>query len=128
MTASARMAEITAGTGIHRRDELKARGKGRLARGARDVDAAGLERLPQHFQHPSVPLRQLVEEKHTVMGERDLPRAWITASTDQSHRGCRVVRRAQRPPPPVLEPEASGQRVHGRRFERLLLDRKSTRL
>src|SRR5438046_5228282 len=57
--SAARVSEIAARAWIHRRDKLKARREARLARCARDVDAAGLERLAQNLEDTAVPFGQL---------------------------------------------------------------------
>ena len=57
--------------------------------GARHRDAAGLDRLAQGFQGGALELRQLVEEQHAEMGERNLARLGAHAAADQ--------RRAARP-------------------------------
>ena len=94
--AATRSPSVAARTRIHRRDELELRRKLRLARRARDRDAARFERLAQHLEHVAVELRQLVEEQHAVMRERDLARPRIAAAADQRHRRRGVVRRAKR--------------------------------
>ena len=81
--AAAAVAAMPAGTGVHRRDQLEARRELRLARGARDRHAPGFERLAQHLEHVAVELRQLVEEQHAVVRERDLARARQRAAADQ---------------------------------------------
>src|SRR6185312_12834589 len=53
----AAMAAIAARAGIHRRDELEARGKVRLPRRPRDGDAARLQRLAQDLEHGTAELR-----------------------------------------------------------------------
>ena len=113
---AAGVAEIAARAGIHRRDELEPRRKRRLARRARDVDAARFERLAQHFEHPAIPLRQLVEEQHAVMRERDLAGPRIAAAADQRDRGGRVVRRAKRAPPPVVGTKSGRSAIAARRI------------
>src|SRR5450759_5706207 len=100
---AAEVAEIAAGAGVHRRDQLEARGEFRLARGARNRHAPGLERLAQHLQHFALELRQLVQEQHAMMGERNLAGTRIAAAADQGHAGSGVVRRAKRPATELLD-------------------------
>jgi hypothetical protein len=45
-----RAAEVAAGAGVHRRDELEAGREFGPSRGARDGDGAGLQRLAQRFE------------------------------------------------------------------------------
>src|SRR5215472_12716935 len=82
------------------------------------MDAAGLERLPKNLEYAAVPLRQLVEEEHAVMSERNLAGARVAAAAHERDRRSRVVRRAQRTSTPILETEAPDERVHCSRFER----------
>jgi len=49
--------EVAARAGVHRRDELKARGEFGLAGGARHQYPARLERLAQHLEHAPVVAR-----------------------------------------------------------------------
>ena len=66
--------------------------------GARDRDLAGFERLAQRVEHLRGEFRQLVEEQHAVMRERNFARPRAQAAADQSrHRGG-MMRRAERPP------------------------------
>ena len=122
--SAAGVAQIAAWAGIHRRDELEAGRKRRLARRARDMDAARFDRLAQHFEHPAVPFRQLVEEQHAVMGQRDFAGPRIAAAADQRDRGGRVVRRAKRASPPIVGTKAAGQRLQRGGFQRLVLGKR----
>ena len=120
--AAVGVAEITAGAGIHRRDQLEARREIRLARGARDGDAPGLERLAQHLEHAALELRQLVQEQHAVVRERNLARPRIAAAAHQRHAGGGVMRRAERAPLPARTSKpAAADRLDRRGLERLLL-------
>jgi hypothetical protein len=114
------MTKIAARTRVHRGDELKARGKVDLTRGARDRHPPRLQRLAQHLQHAAVELGQLVEEKHPAVRERDFPGARLAAAADERGARRRMVRRAERPPPPVVHPEAAARkRSHRGRVQRL---------
>src|SRR5262249_34848416 len=106
--ATGAIAAMPARAGIHGGDKLEARRELRLVRGARNRNSAGLERLSQRFQHVAVELRQLVEEQHTVMRERDFARARQGAAADQSGSRGAVVRRPKWPlaPPDRLEAAA----------------------
>jgi hypothetical protein len=66
-----RMAEITAGAGVHRRHQLEARRKSGPPRRARNGDVAGFQRLAQRLEHAAVEFRQFVEKQHTVVRQRD---------------------------------------------------------
>ena len=52
-----RIVQIAAAARVHRRDQLEARGVGDMVVGARDGNAADLERLAQQFEHAAVELR-----------------------------------------------------------------------
>ena len=116
-TFAARMAEVAAGAGIHRRNELKSCRKGRLARGPRDMNFPRLERLAQHLEHLAIPLGELVEKQYSVMRQRDLARPRIASAADERDRRRRVMRRPIGTTPPVLVAKASGQRLYGGRLE-----------
>ena len=66
--------------------------------GARDRDLAGLERLAQRVERLRLEFRQLVEEQHAVMGERDFARPRVQAAADQRRHAGGVMRCAERPP------------------------------
>ena len=85
-------------TGVHGRDELHARRKIGLLRGARNRDGLALERLAEDLEHAPVELGQLVQEQDPVMGKRDLTRPGLAATAHQDHGGGRVMGRAKRPP------------------------------
>ena len=61
--SAARVAASSARAEIHRRHQLEARGKDRLASDARNRHDAVLERLPQGFEHRPLELGQLVEQQ-----------------------------------------------------------------
>ena len=58
-------------------------GESARALGPRDLDAAGFERLAQALEDVPVELRQLIEEEHAVVGERDLSRSRDRAAADE---------------------------------------------
>ena len=81
------------------RDQHEAGRVGDTARGARDRDLARqtFQRLAQHFDQPLAELRQLVEEEHAAMGQRDLARPGPLSSAHQPGVTDGVVGRAKRP-------------------------------
>src|SRR5207248_8133306 len=94
--AAAAIAAVAARAGVHGGDELKACRELHLPRRARDRHAPGLERLAQRLEHVAVELRQLVEEKYSVMRERNFARSRQIAAADHGGRRRAVVRRAER--------------------------------
>ena len=56
------MAGIATGTGVHRRDQLKARREFRPPACTRHADMPGFQRLTQGFEHPPVKLGELVKK------------------------------------------------------------------
>ena len=94
------VSEVAARAGVHGRHELEARGKLRLAGGPHDRDPARFERFAQHVEDGPAELRQLVEEQHPVVGERDLARPGRDPASHQPDRRGRVVRRPEGPLPP----------------------------
>ena len=95
------MAEIAARAGIHRCYELELGGELNLPRGARHADAAGFERLPQHFQHVAIELGRFVEKEDAMHGHGDFTRPGIAATADECDTGRCVMRRAKGPALPV---------------------------
>ena len=60
-------AQITAGAGVHGRDQLKAGREFSPTRGAGDGDAARLQRFAQGFERCTRKLGQFVQKQHAVM-------------------------------------------------------------
>src|SRR4029077_8072456 len=91
-----------------------------LPGGARDGDAAGLERLAQSFQRCALELTQLIQKQNAVVGEGNFARCRLGAAADERGGRARVMRRAERALAPVLFAKALGARRgnHGG-FERL---------
>src|SRR5712691_8518967 len=104
---TAEMSQVSAGTGVHCADQLESRGILGLARGARNGDAAGLERFAQRFEHLPVELRQLVQKQHAVVRQRYFAGARIAASADQRDAGSRVVGSAERALFPVFKAKSA---------------------
>src|SRR2546421_496133 len=80
---AAEMPQIAARAGVHRADQLKSRRILGLARGARNRDPAGLERLAQGFEHLAVEFRQLVQKQNAVVRERYFAGTRGAAPADQ---------------------------------------------
>jgi hypothetical protein len=107
--------------GIHRRDEHDVGGKGDRADHPGDCDAALLERLAQHLEDVLAELRQLVEEQHAVMGERDFAGSWDTAAADQPGVADRMVRGPERTGGDQRAPvHQADDAVHARCLQRLV--------
>ena len=122
--ARACVAEIATGTRVHGGDELKPRRQLQSRRRARDRDGAGLERLAQRLEHAPIELRQLIEEQHAVMRQRDFARANLRATADDGLRRGRMMRRAKRPPHAAARIQAHARR--SRRCSRLRAPRWQT--
>ena len=107
---------------VHRRHELKARGKHGPPGHTRDRDHTVLERLPQRLEHGPCELRELVEEEHTVVREARLARPrGGRAAADDCRRRRRVVRRPKRRRPRISPPPGAsvpGDRMDARHLER----------
>ena len=110
-TARTRIAGEAARARVHRADQHEARGEGHRARGARDADAAFLERLAQHFERTPAELGHLVEEQHAVVREADLAGPRNLPAADERDVRDRVVRRAER----ALAQQRRARRRAGRR-------------
>jgi hypothetical protein len=115
------LAEKAARARVHRRDELEACRETCLSCCPGNVDLPRFERLAQHFEHASIPLRWFVEEKHAVVGKRNLAGSGIAAAADQRHRRRGVMRRAIRTPAPEFRPKTGGERMYCSSLERLVL-------
>ena len=118
---AAPVAEVTAGTGIHRCNEHEAGGIGGREGGTGDRDPAVFHRLAQRLEGVLPEFRQLVEEEDPVMGEADLPRPRGMAAADQAGVGDRMVRGAKGPGPQerLLPVQQAGDGEYLRRFDGL---------
>lgn len=65
--------------------------------GPGDHHLAGLQRRAQGIERLGAELRELVEEQHAVVGERDLPRFGLQPAAGQRGHAGRMVRTAERP-------------------------------
>ena len=85
-----RIGKKSADARIHRRDQHEARGIIDRTHGARDGNVAIFQRLAHDFENVAAKLRQLVEEKHAVVGERDFARAWAPCRRrpDRHRKSC----------------------------------------
>lgn len=123
VAAVAAVPQVAAGTGVHRRDQLKAGGVVDLAVGPGDGDMAVFQGFAQHLQGMAIELGELVEEEHAAMGEGDLAGFWVAAAPHQGRRRGGVVGGAEGPLTPARGPEGVvvGDRVDGGALQRLLL-------
>jgi hypothetical protein len=81
---------FAAAAGIHRRDQHEAGRIGEPVIGAGDRDLAGLKRLTQRIEGLRLEFRQLVQEQHPVMRQRDFARARMQPRAGNGrHRGER---------------------------------------
>ena len=78
------------------------------------MNPSTLERFAKGFENPPVELRQLVKEKHSLMGKRDFSRPWHSAPPNQGRRGCRVVRRPESRQAKSIGLEMADQRQYRR--------------
>ncbi len=94
---------------------------GDAAAGAADGHDLVLDRLPQHLEDAVAELRQLVEEEHAAVAERDLARPGDAPATDQARLRDRVVGSAERPRRDErrVARQHAGHAVHLRRLQRL---------
>ncbi|MHC2672044.1 hypothetical protein ACVI1J_004207 [Bradyrhizobium diazoefficiens] len=96
--------------------------------GAGHRDLAVLQRLAQRIQHARIELRQLVEEQHALMRERDLAGLGVHAAAGERGHAGGMMRRAERAPRSQRtafdlagdggdhrSPGDSGGRIEGRR-------------
>ena len=107
------------GRGSSRRRTGSAPGNSRSARGARDRDVAGLQRLAQRFERGAREFRQLVEEQHAVVRQRDLARPRRRAAAHQRHRAGRVMRRCRSAASPSARARSGPPGWRRRRFAAL---------
>ena len=85
-TAAAGLAEITAGTGIHRCDQLEARRKSYAVAGSRNHNVPGFQGLAQDLQNLAIELRKLVQKQYTVMGQGNFPGLGLRAAVTWRNR------------------------------------------
>ena len=86
-----RIAEITAGTGVHGRDEHETTRQRNLASAARDGHLAVFQRLAHDLEGGALELRQLVEKQHAMVGQGDLAGTGNGAAAEQADVGNRVM-------------------------------------
>ena len=72
--AAGGITQVAARAGVHGGNQLEARRKTQLFRGAGNDDFAAFQWLAQHLQHLAVEFGQLIEEQHTLVGEGDFAR------------------------------------------------------
>src|SRR5207237_9823893 len=89
------VAEITARTRVHRRDEHQFTRKRDAARGARHRHLAVLERLAHHFERRAFELRQLIEKEHTIVRETHFAGIRKRAAAEQADVTDGVMRRTK---------------------------------
>jgi hypothetical protein len=116
------VAGVAAGAGIHRRHQRERGGELDGGAGARYANDAFFQRLAQGLQRAAPELRQLVEEQHAVVGERDVAGPGVAAAAHQGGIRRRVVRRTEGPvdQQPAAGAERAGNGVDGRDLERLV--------
>lgn len=116
-----RVTEVTARAGIHRSDQLKGRREGGLPRRPGNTDFAGFKRLAQHLKDAAIKLRNLVKEKHPVMGHGNFPGAGIVAAADHGDGRGGVMGAAKRGQIELYRRARPMQRVNCRHVQSLLL-------
>src|SRR5438874_10740546 len=87
-----RVVPESARTRIHRGGEHEGGREGERHRGAADSHPLIFERLAQDFENAPVEFRQLVEEEHAVVRERNFAGARYGPAADESGVAYRVVR------------------------------------
>ena len=97
-TRSRGVARVAAGTGIHRREQLKARRIAQPAARPCQGDFTGLQRLAQHVESVSRELGQFVEKEHAAVGQGNLAGPGNRATPDQGGRAGAVMGRSKRAP------------------------------
>ena len=80
---------------VHRGDQLEASREFTLPSRARDRDHARFERLAQDFQCASIPLGELVQKKHALVGERYFTWARFAAAAYKRNGTRGVMRRPE---------------------------------
>ena len=89
--------------------------------GSRDNNLTGFKRLTKAVEHLRRELREFVEEKNAIMGQRNL--AWLDprATTDQGGHARRMMRRSIGPRPGEFTlRDQAGNRMHHGGLEKLL--------
>lgn len=119
-TAAGRVAQIAAGTWIHRRDQLEACWEANPVLGACDHDLARLQRLSQHLEDPPLELWQFVKEQHAMVGESDLARLRAAATANQRRSRGGVMGVTEGSLRPAAQWRLAADRLDRRDFQRLV--------
>lgn len=97
MAIAARIIAKAARTRIERRDQHEVGRERRAGKCAADGHRAIFQRLAEDFQRLTIELRQLVQEQHAMMTERDFARRGNGTAADQACVTDGVVRRTEGP-------------------------------
>ena len=90
------MSEVAAPARVHRADEHKAARIRHLSRRTGDGHGTVLQGLAQNLHRVAVEFRQLVEEQHAVVRNRNLTGCGNLTAAGKSRRAHRMVRRTER--------------------------------
>ena len=77
--------EIAAGAGIHGGNKLKTRREGALPGGSGNMDFAGLQRFPQHFENTPREFRHFIQKMNTMMRKTDFSGAGARSSVTSTN-------------------------------------------
>src|SRR4051812_21733621 len=116
------VAEVSAGTRIHSRDEHELRWESHATGGARDSYFSIFEWLPHHLEGGAFELRQLIEKQNAVVGKAHLTRLGNGGAAKQADIGDGVMWRTKRPgrDESLLATQHAGNAVDLRALDRFL--------
>ncbi|KAF4529881.1 hypothetical protein B566_EDAN018180, partial [Ephemera danica] len=106
--------QVTAGTGVHGGDELEARRKLRLVRGAGNGDAPAFQRLAQGLERMALEFGQFIQEQHAAVGQGNFARPRRRATAHQGHGAGGMVRVAPGATAKVFGRQALGRKAQQR--------------
>ena len=93
--AERRIVQMTAAAGVHGGDELESRRIGDMGIDPRHHGPPAFERLAQRLQCCAGEFRQLVQEQHAAVRQRDFAGFGAQAAADEGRQRCRVMRIAK---------------------------------
>jgi hypothetical protein len=96
VAASSRVAPVTTGTRVCRRDQHEIGGEGGGPEGSRDGDDTVFEWLSHDFESFAIELWKLIQKQDPIVSFADFTGGWLASTTNQSSVADGMVRTSKR--------------------------------